>query len=101
MKRRIAQLLLLSFIHFTAKHYIIAQNITLQDLNNIVTLSNPKMSPDGKSAIFMATHRDYDNNRHNQELIHINLETSTLKTLVKGEITDMDWSPDGKILLTL
>lgn len=69
---------------------------SVNDLKNLVNLSDPQLSPDGKLGIFIATFRDYENNTFKRELILTDLKGNQ-RTLVRdrANISQPQWSPDG------
>jgi dipeptidyl aminopeptidase/acylaminoacyl peptidase len=70
--------------------------LTTDDLTLPVSLSEAKISPGGKTAVFIVTRRFYETNNAKSELVLVDLETGQQKTLSAQQgITEPEWSPTG------
>lgn len=77
--------------------------VTIEDLLDLVSVTDPKVSPDGKRAVFIQTRMDEKENTYNSQLQHISLETKEVTpwTHGKGRVSQPAWSTDGKQLAFL
>jgi dipeptidyl aminopeptidase/acylaminoacyl peptidase len=74
--------------------------IQLEDLTKIVTVSDPQISPDGKSIVCVVTRQNFDEDRSDHELMLVDVATSAQKVLTfdrKG-VGSPRWSPSGDAL---
>src|SRR5262249_27804503 len=70
------------------------QFLSTKDLTIPVSLSEAKISPDGKNALFILTRNHFESNSTESALILADLETHQLKTLSRQKgITEPSWSP--------
>lgn len=77
---------------------ILAQStLQLSDLSSIVGISSAQLSPAGDAAVFITTHKNFEKNIHEQELVWINLNTKEQRTLVRDRkgLGQPRWSPKG------
>src|ERR1700683_487591 len=71
--------------------------IQLEDLTKIVTVSDPHISPDGKSIICVVSRQNFDENRSDRELVLVDVATGAQRVLTfdrKG-VGSPRWSPSG------
>ncbi len=76
------------------------RRIQLEDLARIVTVSDPQISPDGKSIVCVVTRQNFDEDRSDHELVLVDVATGTQKVLTferKGTGSPR-WSPSGDAL---
>ena len=67
------------------------------DLKFVVDLSEAKISPDGKKALFIVTRSNFEKNNFDSELVLVNLETKQQSVLTKQKgVTEPLWGPDGE-----
>ncbi|MDQ2839838.1 MAG: hypothetical protein M3Y72_02120 [Acidobacteriota bacterium] len=74
-----------------------AARFGLPDLGKIVSVSDPQISPDGKSIVFVVSRPDYDLNLHRTEIALIEISTRHQHVLThdrKG-VSFPRWSPSG------
>lgn len=71
--------------------------LNAEDLYKIQSITNPRISPDGESAIFIRTQMDQEDNKYYSHLFHIELSTGKVLqwTFGKEKIVNPQWSPDG------
>ncbi len=76
---------------------------TLERLNQIVQLSSPQMSPNGKSIVMVVRRADPDTNRWATELVLVDVATGAHRSLTPGrkEASHPRWSPSGNHLAFL
>ncbi|MGA2592843.1 MAG: hypothetical protein ABSH32_23265, partial [Bryobacteraceae bacterium] len=76
-----------------------AQNrrIQLEDLTKVVTVSDPQISPDGKSIVCVVSRLNFDEDRADNELVLIDAATGAERvlTLNRKEVGSPRWSPSG------
>lgn len=74
------------------------RKLQVADLFNLQSVTDPKLAPSGKEAVFVKTHIDEEYNKYIANLFHIDLETNevTQWTHGKGTISSPEWSADGK-----
>ena len=71
--------------------------IALEDLARLVRPSDPQVSPDGKSILIVVSRPNYDDNRHEAELVLVDVATKAQRILTRErqELAHPRWSPDG------
>ncbi|MGC2229047.1 MAG: hypothetical protein WA578_18905, partial [Candidatus Sulfotelmatobacter sp.] len=73
------------------------RRIQLEDLTKIVTVSDPQISPDGKSIVCVVSRPNFDENRSDHELVLVDVATGAQRVLTfdrKG-VASPRWSPSG------
>jgi dipeptidyl aminopeptidase/acylaminoacyl peptidase len=73
------------------------RRIQLEDLTKIVTVSDPQISPDGKSIVCVVSRQNFDEDRSDGELVLIDVASGGQRVLTydrKG-IGSPRWSPSG------
>ena len=71
--------------------------IQLEDLTNIVSLSDPQISPDGKSIVLVVSRQNFEEDRTDSELVLIDVATGTQRVLTydRKHVGSPRWSPNG------
>ena len=79
------------------------RRIHLDDLARLVRVSDPQISPDGKTIVIVVSRPNYDDNRHEAELVLVDVATGGQRVLTRGrlELAHPRWSPGGKRLAFL
>ena len=79
------------------------QSISLQDMNKVVQLLDPQISPDGKQIAVIVSRINLELNRHENQLVVIDIETGEQRVLVSNRfrVIHPRWAPDGKSLAFL
>ena len=74
------------------------RGITAEDLYELKSVSDPKLSPDGKEAVYVVTEMDKEKNDYISNLFFLDIETGKSRpwTFGKNRNTAPRWSPDGK-----
>lgn len=69
----------------------------LDDLAKLVNISDPQISPDGKSIVILVSRPDYQKNRYNAELVLIDVASSKQRILTfdRVAVSQPRWSPSG------
>src|ERR1700728_3391935 len=73
------------------------RRIQLEDVTKIVTVSDPQISPDGKSIICVVSRQNFDENRSDRELVLVDVATGAQRvlTLDRKGVGSPRWSPSG------
>lgn len=71
--------------------------IQLEDLTNIVSLSDPQISPDGKSIVVVVSRQNFDEDRSDAELVQIDVASGAQRVLTydRKHVGSPRWSPNG------
>jgi len=74
-----------------------ARPFALDDLAKLTRLSDPRISPDGRSIVFVAERPNYNDNRWDAELILVDVASRTQRALVTGlpDVSNPRWAPAG------
>lgn len=71
--------------------------IRLEDLTKIVTVSDPHISPDGKSIVCVVSRQSVEEDRSDRELVLVDVATGAQRVLTFGRegVGSPRWSPTG------
>ena len=74
-----------------------AARFSLEQIGRIVRVTDPQISPDGKSIAVVVSRANYDENRYDPELVLIDIATRAQRVLTRGRrgLSQARWSPDG------
>ena len=74
-----------------------ARTIAESDYKNVVALTSPAISADGKRAVVVRTRVVWDNDTYRRDLVLVDLATRTQRILTynRKELSDPEFSPDG------
>jgi dipeptidyl aminopeptidase/acylaminoacyl peptidase len=80
-----------------------ARKIELGDLQKIVSVSSPEISPDGKSIVIIVSHVNWDEDRYNSQLVLVDIATGAQRPLtnIREGLSLPQWSPSGDRLAFL
>ena len=78
-----------------------AQQFDLAQNSRIVRLSDPQLSPDGRSAVVVASRPNYEENRYDAELVLVDVSSRAQKVLSRRRASSPRWSPSGSSLAFL
>jgi dipeptidyl aminopeptidase/acylaminoacyl peptidase len=80
-----------------------AARFQIENVGKIVRLSDPQISPDGKSIAVVVSRTNFDEDRYDPELVLIDVSTRTQCVLTRGRrgLGQARWSPDGSRLAFL
>ena len=69
----------------------------LADLGKLVSVTDPQLSPDGKSILVTVSRPNFVTNRHDAEVVLVDVATGRQRMLIAGRPTVKQprWSPDG------
>ena len=98
-----AAILFLALLPAILPAVAMARPIDLQDLSRLVRLSDPQMSPDGRAISLIVSRPNYDENRHDAELVLVDAATGAQRVLTRGrqQLAHPRWSPSGDRLAFL
>ena len=70
----------------------------LDDFSKVVRVSDPQISPDGKSVAVVISKANLDENRYEPDIVLVDIASGSQKKLVTGMlgVTSPRWSPDGQ-----
>ena len=76
------------------------RHFKLEDLQKLVGISNPQISPDGNQVAFVVSRVDWKNDKRKQVIELANLNDGLIRKLTYNRegISNLAWSPDGKKL---
>jgi len=70
----------------------------LADYGKMASISDPQISPDGKSILLLVSRPNYEQNLFNTQLVLVEVETRNARVIQKNKysLSHPRWSPDGK-----
>jgi dipeptidyl aminopeptidase/acylaminoacyl peptidase len=96
--RLLVPLVALSLIVSTAAA---AERFDLVQNGRIVRLSDPQISPDGRSAVIVVSRANYGENRYDVEFVLVDVASRAQKVLSRRRVSSPRWSPAGSSLAFL
>ena len=80
-----------------------AEPFRLDDLELLVRLSSPRISPDGRSVVVIVSRADYEQNRRPSDLVLVDVESGSQRVLTfeRRGVGNPRWSPSGDRLAFL
>jgi dipeptidyl aminopeptidase/acylaminoacyl peptidase len=74
-----------------------AARFTLDDLDRIVLLHDPQLSPDGRTVVMVVARANLEENRYDRELVLVDARTQEIRTLVRDRqgLARPRFSPKG------
>jgi dipeptidyl aminopeptidase/acylaminoacyl peptidase len=77
-----------------------AERISLEELDRMVSVSSPRISPDGQSVVVVVSRPDLDENIDRQQLMLIDVTSGASQPLTfdRPGVSRPRWSPDGQHL---
>jgi dipeptidyl aminopeptidase/acylaminoacyl peptidase len=78
-----------------------AERYTLEHSGRIVRLSDPQISPDGRSVVVLVSRANFDENRYDVELVLVDVATRAQRVLSHRRVSQPRWSPSGSSLAFL
>ena len=74
-----------------------ARKIELDDFRRIVSVSSPEISPDGKSVVIIVSRVNWDEDRHDSQLVLVDIATGAQRPLtnIRKGLDLPQWSPSG------
>jgi dipeptidyl aminopeptidase/acylaminoacyl peptidase len=86
---------------FALSSSVPGERFTLDHLAKIVTISNPQISPDGKSIVIALSRANLKDNRFDTELVKVDVATRNQTILTQRQASRHAWSHDGTRLAFL
>jgi dipeptidyl aminopeptidase/acylaminoacyl peptidase len=79
------------------------RRLRLEDLGSLVRLSDPQISPDGKSILVVVSRPNYEDNRHDATLVLVDTASGAQRVLTRSrlDLGQPRWSPAGDRLAFL
>ncbi|MEO8448304.1 MAG: hypothetical protein ABI647_00850, partial [Gemmatimonadota bacterium] len=74
-----------------------ARRFELNDLGREITLSGPRLSPDGRQVAVVVTRTNYADNRFERSLVLVDVASGAVRDLTPGRrnIGSVEWAPSG------
>jgi dipeptidyl aminopeptidase/acylaminoacyl peptidase len=86
-------------VALTLPHHASGDNrrLTLDDVRSLVRLSDPQISPDGRTVLVVVTRPDYEANEWRSDLVAIEVASGAPAVLVRRRqnLAHLRWSPSG------
>src|ERR1700692_3170111 len=75
----------------------VATRVTLDDLPKVVRVTEPQISPDGKTVAIVVARANLKDDRWDAEIVQVDIATKQTRTLTHDRlgISSPRWSPDG------
>jgi dipeptidyl aminopeptidase/acylaminoacyl peptidase len=88
---------IISTIGITSLQQASTKPLTLKDLRNFVSLSDPQISPDGSQIAVIVSRHDWEKDKSKQEIDLINIKDDSIRSITydRESISNLKWSPDG------
>jgi dipeptidyl aminopeptidase/acylaminoacyl peptidase len=93
--------LALCFVCLVAPLAGAAERFNLEHAAKIVSVTNPQISPDGKSIVVAVSRANLQDNRFDVQLVQVEIATKAQKILTRRRASQHKWSPDGSRLAFL
>jgi dipeptidyl aminopeptidase/acylaminoacyl peptidase len=83
-------------LNLTAKETF--RKYEINDIGKIYTLTNPQISPDGKTIMLVVSKPDFDENRNINEVYLVDISTGHSRKFISGQpsVRHPRWSPTGR-----
>jgi len=96
-------LMLLAFLLTVGAATAQQRRIQLDDLANVVTVSDPQISPDGKSVVCVVSRPNFEEDRTDSELVVVDVASGAPRVLTfdRKNVGSPRWSPSGDRLAFL
>jgi dipeptidyl aminopeptidase/acylaminoacyl peptidase len=101
MKTKKIVLFLIVIVNVFSSSLLAQKKFELADYAKFVNISDPQLSPDGKSVVIIVSRPDYTLNRYNAELVVIDVASGKKRLLTAAErftVSSPRWSPNGEQL---
>jgi dipeptidyl aminopeptidase/acylaminoacyl peptidase len=74
-----------------------SRRMDLEAFGGIVRLSDPQIAPDGRSIVLVVARANFEENRFDADLVHVDVASGAQRTLTSGRrsVTQPRWSPAG------
>ena len=103
MTLRQTTILFIVLINLFSFQLLAQKKFELEDYAKFVNISDPQISPDGKSIVIVVSRPDYVQNRFNAELVLIDVSSGKKSVLTQDRfaVSSPRWSPNGEQLAFL
>ncbi len=103
MTKKLTALLFITMINVFSFTLFAQKKFELADMAKLVSVSDPQLSPDGKSIVVVVSRPDYVQNRFNTELVLVDVATAKKRTLTQERfsVSSARWSANGEQLAFL
>jgi len=94
-------IILFLILVLSMKAQVFAQNkFELSSYGKMVSISDPQISPDGKSIVIVVSRPDYEKNRNNAQLVLVEVPSGKKRILTQDRfsVSSPRWSSDGSQL---
>ncbi len=100
MKNKKTILLFITLINVFSFQLFAQKKFELADYAKFVNISDPQISPDGKSVVIVVSRPDYTQNRYNAELVLVDVASGKKRILTQDRyaVSSPRWSPNGEQL---
>ncbi|MBK9399711.1 MAG: S9 family peptidase [Bacteroidetes bacterium] len=98
--RRVLSFLTALFLLFTQTNAYGQKKFEIADYAKFVNITDPQISPNGKSVVIVVSRPDYVNNRYNAELVLVDVASWKKRVLTQERfvVSSPRWSPNGEQL---
>lgn len=95
-----ATILFIALINVFSFPLLAQKKLEIADYAKFVNISDPQLSPNGKSVVIVVSRPDYVNNRFNTELVLVDVASGkkTVLTQDRFSVSSPRWSPNGEQL---
>ncbi len=92
--------LIIISINITAQEQSNNNKFKLEDLQKLVNISDPTISPNGKQIAIIVSKPDWKNDKSSQRIDLVNIADDLIRTITykREELSKLSWSPDGMSL---
>ncbi|MGG9962176.1 S9 family peptidase [Ferruginibacter sp. SUN106] len=100
MKIKPATLVFITLLNVFSFQLLAQKKLEIADYAKFVNVSDPQISPDGKSVVIVVSRSDYTQNRYNAELVLIDVASGKKRVLTQDRfaVSSPRWSPNGEQL---
>jgi dipeptidyl aminopeptidase/acylaminoacyl peptidase len=87
----------LLFVIAGSSQLLAQKKFEVDDLAKLTNISDPQISPDGKSVVIVVSRPDYQKNRYNGELVLVDIASGKQRVLTfdRFSVSQPRWSPSG------
>jgi len=88
------------FFAFSNSSSFAQKKFEIADYAKFVNITDPRISPDGKSVVIVVSRPDYTQNKYNAELVLVDVASGKKRILTQDRISVSSprWSPNGEQL---
>jgi dipeptidyl aminopeptidase/acylaminoacyl peptidase len=103
MATKLTTLLFIVMINIFSYPLVAQKKFELPDVAKLTSISDPQLSPDGKSIVVVVSRPDYVQNRYNAELVLVDVATGKRRALTQERfsVSSPRWSANGEQLAFL